>query len=159
MSHELHYSSNNVRSFFDDFPDFVQDPSAPISAEFARLAAHRQWKKGARSKTYERNWSKCIRMEFDNFYGKEYTKLESWQNICTEVGIEPLSSVTKCKKALSKVNVNLVNLIDCRTTGEKPLLFPSLDALRKYTRKRGRAFPREEAKEDGFIKILLKRIY
>lgn len=37
-------------------------------------------------------------MEFDSEYGTNYNRLESWQNLCTEVGIERLSSITQCKK-------------------------------------------------------------
>jgi hypothetical protein len=38
-------------------------------------------------------------------------------------------------------------------------LFPSLNALRKYTKEEGLFFPREEAKKEGFVKILLKEIF
>ncbi|KUL84351.1 hypothetical protein ZTR_06331 [Talaromyces verruculosus] len=145
-----------LKSFFDDFPDFVPDDSASISVNFASLATHRKWKNG--SKTYKRNWNKCVEMEFDKEYGTNYTRLESWQNLCTEVGIERLPSITQCKKALSKVNVNIVDLMDCRKSGLKSRLFPSLSALRKYTKETGRLFPREKAKKEGFVRALLKHI-
>jgi hypothetical protein len=95
-----HSSSNHAQTFFDDFPGFVPDPSAHISENFARLAAHRQWKTG--SKTYKRNWNKYVRMEFDSEYGTNYNRLESWQKLCTEVGIERLSSITQCKKVRNR---------------------------------------------------------
>jgi hypothetical protein len=89
-------SSTHAKSFFDNFPGFAPDPSARLRENFARLAAHRQWQTG--SKTYKRNWNKYVRMEFDNEYGANYSRLESWQNLCTEVGINSPASITKCKK-------------------------------------------------------------
>lgn len=89
-------ASSHIKSFFDDFPGFVPEPSAGLRENFARLAAHRQWKNG--SKNYQRNWNKYVRMEFDREYGTNYTRLESWQNLCAELGIERLPSITRCKK-------------------------------------------------------------
>lgn len=87
---------SHAKSFFDDFPDFIPDGSASISVNFASLAAHRKWKNG--SETYKRNWNKFVEMEFDREYGTNYTRLESWQNLCTEIGLERLSSIKQCKK-------------------------------------------------------------
>ncbi|EEA26182.1 hypothetical protein TMatcc_005571 [Talaromyces marneffei ATCC 18224] len=157
MAHQSNStSSTHVISFFDDFPDFVPDPSAGIRKNFARLAAHRQWKTS--SKKYKRNWNKYVRMEFDKAYGTNHTRLESWQNLCIEVGIGHLSSITQCKKALSKINVNIVDSMECRWSGNKPRLFPSLNSLRNYTKEHDLYFPRDAAKKEGFVKILLKPI-
>lgn len=93
---------DEVVSFFDEFPDFIPNPSAPISQEFARLAAQRKWKRGSKSKKYEINWRKCVTMEFENSYGRGFSKLESWQNLCVDVGIDPLSSITECKEVSNK---------------------------------------------------------
>jgi hypothetical protein len=51
--------------------------------------------------------------------------------------------------------VNIVDLVDCRRTGEKVRRFESRGELRLYTRNRGKTFPKEEAKEDGFLAALL----
>lgn len=61
-------------------------------------------------------------------------------------------------KALSKVYVNIVDLMDCRRSGGTPRLFLSLNALQNYTYKTGRFFPREKAKKEGFVRVLLKHI-
>lgn len=62
-------------------------------------------------------------------------------------------------QALAAVNVNLVNLVDHRRRPNSvPLqLFPSYRALRHWTlASRGRIFPKTVAKEEGFVKALLK---
>lgn len=36
---------------------------------------------------------------FDNRYGTDFTKLEKWQMLCVDVGVEPVPpSKTKCRK-------------------------------------------------------------
>ena len=53
--------------------------------------------------------------------------------------------------------VNLVNLIDHRNIGVRVIRFKNWEEFSKYTRN-GRKFPKEAAKEEGFIKALLRRI-
>jgi hypothetical protein len=50
-----------------------------------------------------------------------------------------------------------VNLIDHRATGAKVIRFKNYDAFWKYT-EGGRRFPLREAKEDGFIRALLRKL-
>lgn len=59
-------------------------------------------------------------------------------------------------KALKKTHVNLVDLIDCRRAGTAVRRFPTFSALRNYTVNTDRVFPKEVAKEDGFLKALLR---
>ena len=53
--------------------------------------------------------------------------------------------------------VNLVNLIDHRLDGTPVQRFGSFKSFRAYT-KDGNMFPRKAAKEEGFIKALLRRL-
>jgi hypothetical protein len=55
------------------------------------------------------------------------------------------------------VLVNLVNLIDHRLIGEKVIRFKNYNAFVAYT-SNGRTFPREAAKEEGFMKALLRKL-
>ncbi|GAD94191.1 conserved hypothetical protein [Paecilomyces variotii No. 5] len=143
-------------SFFESFPDFVYNPSAPVSAEFSRLASHRKWQ--VNSKTYRKMWSNCMSEAFENAYGTEFSRLQSWQNLCAELQVDVFDSIRKCKMALSKVYVNLIDLLDSRAHGTVVKKFKTVKELRDYTRKTGRYFPREKAKKEGFIRILLKHI-
>lgn len=62
-------------------------------------------------------------------------------------------------KALKKTHVNIVDLIDCRRAGTAVRRFPTYGALRAYTVETGKVFPREAAKEEGFVKVLLREIF
>jgi hypothetical protein len=54
--------------------------------------------------------------------------------------------------------VNLWDLIDARRAGTVVRKFPNLNALRKYTQEHGRIFPKRAAKDDGFLKDLLRKM-
>jgi len=63
-------------------------------------------------------------------------------------------------KALGNTHVNLVDLINCRRAGTRVHKFPSCYALREYTTTTpGKVFPKKAAKEDGFLKVLLREIF
>ncbi|KAH8690590.1 hypothetical protein BGW36DRAFT_401013 [Talaromyces proteolyticus] len=144
------------QNFFDRFPTFRPEPRARISVQFRRLAAHMKWETGSRR--WRKMWKECMGSEFSRLYGDNASRLQSWQDLCLDLGLQAPPSITKCKKLLSSVYVNIVDLIDCRAAGEIPRMFSSVAALKEYTRKYGQVFPRELAKEEGFIRILLKKI-
>jgi hypothetical protein len=62
-------------------------------------------------------------------------------------------------QALSKVYVNIVDLLDCRILKKKPRKFPSLKALEKYTRETKRVFSRDIAKQDKLLRVLLRKLW
>ena len=87
-------------TYFDKFRSagFIPDPTASILTEFKRLAKLRGWKVG--TKQYYHHKSQCFAGEFETHYGNKTERLEGWQSLCWEVGIEPApGSVTQCKKA------------------------------------------------------------
>ncbi|KAJ5950406.1 uncharacterized protein N7479_008819 [Penicillium vulpinum] len=144
--------------YFLRFPTFKRAPSVSANVEFARLANQMNWKKD--SKVYKQERAKFLVAEFNVHYGADPTKLENWQALCIELDIsEPIESITKCRKALAKVHVNLVDLVDARRTGKKVKHFSSATALRTYTRATEKIFPKSAAKADGFLKALLRAIY
>ncbi|PGG95019.1 hypothetical protein AJ79_10317 [Helicocarpus griseus UAMH5409] len=147
-----------VSDFFSRFAGFKPNPSVSAKDEFARLAHNRNWKENGGK--YQKEWAKFIAWEFSKHYGPQVTKLENWQSLCHEVGIEDgIESITKCKKALRSVHVNIVDLVDARRTGKKVKTFRSEAALRNYTLRTERIFPKKAAKGDGFLKALLREIF
>lgn len=86
-----------VTRYFDRFPTFEHDTSAPILVEFKRLSLHRNWK--IDSKRYRKNLRACLREEFSHHYGTNQSRLDYWQSLCMEVGVLPApSTITQCKK-------------------------------------------------------------
>ncbi|PWY65357.1 hypothetical protein BO94DRAFT_480115 [Aspergillus sclerotioniger CBS 115572] len=145
------------RPCFSDFPNFKQLPDLPISVEFYRLASQQRWKKG--SKTWCKVWNRCINMEYDRVIGKHLTGLDDWRRLCEELDLPgPFPSIRQCKKALSKVYVNIVDVLECRQLHRKPRKFHTLDALIAYTRNSGKFFGRAQAKQDQLLRTLLRKL-
>ncbi|KAJ4994116.1 hypothetical protein SVAN01_00593 [Stagonosporopsis vannaccii] len=135
-------------------------PNDDFNSMFNRLAIQEGWSMAHRKNRRH----EAIAGEIEGVYGTGNTKLEKWQELCRDVQIYPVPlSITKCKKALSAVHVNLVNLISHRHNRNVELkLFPSYHALRMWTlggKNGSRIFPKKLAKEEGFIKVLLKDLH
>lgn len=165
---------NSVSDWFDKFTNFVYDPRSGLRGNFDRLASHRRWGR----KLQNKRWSECQTFCFTALYGgnADKNKLEKWQDLCREVRIVDLpGSIGGCKKvrqtlitgdamfmrvqALGSRNVlvNLVNLIDHRSIGVPVIRFESYRAFHVYTMD-GCTYPRKAAKEEGFIKALLRKV-
>lgn len=167
------------QSYFARFPAFQIAATAPAIAEFNRLANQMNWREG--SKRYKRERSKFFESEFGIQFGTDASNLANWQALCLELEIKsPIQSISQCRKvcyiifffffifsfsklnifkALSKVHVNLVDIVDSRRTGKKVKFFASPKALRKYTIETEKIFPKSAAKKDGFLKALLRGIF
>lgn len=112
--------------------------------------------------------------------GTPATGLLARQALCEDVHISPIPpSITQSKKvgsssrhldvrsltarrtvqALSHVAVNHVDLVDYRRTGKPVKLFPSKTALRRYSIRQEKIFPKWQAKEDGFLSALLIHMF
>ncbi|KAL2060320.1 hypothetical protein VTL71DRAFT_9715 [Oculimacula yallundae] len=97
--------------------------------------------------------------EFARYFGSE-NKLENWQRLCRDVGIDrTLTSLNQCKKELQKVWVNIFDLIAAVHQNKIPRLFPNVSELRKYTIKSKKIFPKRKAKEGGPVRALLAHIF
>lgn len=84
------------RAFFQGFPGFCQNPNAPVSAEFARLAQLRGWKPG--SHNWKRNWNACMRAEYDRLIGNRVASLDTWQQLCRKLNLDDsLPSIRQCR--------------------------------------------------------------
>jgi hypothetical protein len=62
--------------------------------------------------------------------------------------------LTICEE-LSRIFVNIVDLIEARRLGREPTIFPSRSALRQYSRETGKIFNKRRAKANGYLTALL----
>ncbi|OGE47450.1 hypothetical protein PENARI_c044G00615 [Penicillium arizonense] len=143
--------------FLQDF-NVPYHPELPISYLFSLLSKERNWK--TNSRTWRKNWNKCMACEYDRLIGYCNTNLETWQELCRQVGIEgSFMSITKCKKALAGIHVNIIDVLDCWNTDDVPRRFASVRQLAEYTKKTNKTFNRHVAKQDKILRILLRRIF
>ncbi|PFH46145.1 hypothetical protein AMATHDRAFT_156161, partial [Amanita thiersii Skay4041] len=155
-----------LTAFFVQYnsPTFTYNPNAPPTTEFARLVRHSQWGTDPHPPTYyeaHERFSRAMGLTFRDFYGSDIHDINAWQALCLALGVvDPVpDTLRECKRIVKSTHVNLVDLIETRRTGELVRIFESQAALRNYTRRHKKIFPKESAKESGVLKYLLRRIF
>lgn len=110
---------------------------------------------------------------FDLNYGRDETKLEKWQQLCVDCGLEHGRSVKKCKavrllrrgyyypyiakskQLLRTVAVNIWDLIKARETGDLPVkTYGTKGELRRDLKNPTRRFPLARTKGSGENRLL-----
>lgn len=86
--------------FFSQFKDFTPDPNSSLITNFDLLTVSRGWAPHGRARTRaRRDFRNAMIDEFNRTYGTDYKNLESWQNLCRVVGIDPVpETITQCRK-------------------------------------------------------------
>ncbi|KAL1656587.1 hypothetical protein SLS61_001053 [Didymella pomorum] len=151
-------SSTPSRSWFDRYPDFTPNKTG-LWNNFCRLSKKRKWGSEKKGEML----IQCLIAEFNNKVASQadVSRLEKWQELCRDVYIKnPPGSVKQSKKILGarKMLVNVINLIDHRVNGTPVIRFKNYDECHEYTDQPGRRFPIEAAKQEGFIKSLLREL-
>ncbi|KAJ7049518.1 hypothetical protein C8F01DRAFT_1238455 [Mycena amicta] len=146
-------------AFWDRFPNFVYNPTAPLRSEFERLATQQHWS----AETKKQEWRTCAQMEFEHHFGAQGNvkpDLAGWQTMMVFCGFaEVFESIKECKEFLrANAHINMFDMIDAKRTGRVLVKHASLKALRKYSTKNKKIYPREKAKENEFLRILLIRM-
>ncbi|ESZ94628.1 hypothetical protein SBOR_4975 [Sclerotinia borealis F-4128] len=96
---------------------------------------------------------------WEDYFGNE-TQLANWQRLCVDVGMEEIpSSITKCRKALGKVWVNIYDFLDAKAEGKPVKRYKSEQKLAMYTMKSGKIYPKKQAKQGGPARVLLAHIF
>ncbi|KAI0839324.1 Caulimovirus viroplasmin-domain-containing protein [Hypoxylon sp. FL0890] len=168
------------QSYFDQFPNFAPDNSASFDDEFHRFASSQGLVSG--SQEYRRERTRAIRDELKFHYssqpnnpaetsdtipelGKEtldeQSKLEIYQNMCREIGVDPRDTITDCRRELKKVLVNIIDYIDARRIGKKVEIWEwaNFHEFSRYSLQDDKRIDRNEAKADGgFLSALLQQL-
>ncbi|KAL5115729.1 hypothetical protein ACEQ8H_006337 [Pleosporales sp. CAS-2024a] len=147
--------SEEPSPYWLQFSRFEPSPRAPFKKELARLAKHENWS----NKEKRKQQVKALAAEITHHYGTNRNKLDRWQQLCEDVGVDIVpKSITQCRKVISPVLVNLYNVIDHRRNPEvKIVRFKSYRDFVRYTRA-GHTFPKECAKQDNFISVFLRKM-
>ncbi|KAJ5354975.1 uncharacterized protein N7496_012187 [Penicillium cataractarum] len=142
--------------FFAQYPDFIHNPLASFSDDFKRLALERNWSYG--SKTWKQKWVLCTKAEYQDLIGTDLTNFEKWQTICFKLDIRGVYSIRQAKKALSQVHINLIDLLETWDAYRGPKKFSSTRELAHYSVSTSKIYPREAAKVDPALRVLLKHL-
>lgn len=169
------------QSYFDQFPDFKPNATACFDDEFGRFASSQGIVSG--SQEYRRERTKAIRDELKYHYSSqpnhvagtpqtipelrkgdltEEEKLDIYQNMCREIGVEPQEGIPECRRELKKVLVNIVDYIDARRVpGQKVEIWDwdDFEEFSEYSLQGHKRIDIHIAKADGgFLSALLQKI-
>ena len=91
-----------VSTYFSSFVSsgFTPDAASTLEDDFDRLSLHQGWVRGDPERV--KQWRTAVESELESQFGN-VDKLESWQALCKELGIDPPpTSITQCKKVSSE---------------------------------------------------------
>ncbi|EIW62098.1 uncharacterized protein TRAVEDRAFT_117909, partial [Trametes versicolor FP-101664 SS1] len=147
-----------IRDFFAQYPDFIYDPDAPFFEEFQRMQRVLHWQREERDAAREELRSAMVK-QFNDMYGTNVDDLESWQLLCTALGMKPPpADVETCQKKVKATHVNLVDFIEAPLLGESIETFTSELALSEYTKRTMKYFPRYDVNSGSLLQFLLRQI-
>jgi hypothetical protein len=86
--------------YWQQFPGFIPEPTATFKHELTRLAKHESWSSNVKRKQQV----KALTAEIAFHYGTHMNRLDRWQQLCEDVGIDVIpTSITQCRKVHSAV--------------------------------------------------------
>ncbi|KAF8546908.1 hypothetical protein OG21DRAFT_1425900, partial [Imleria badia] len=154
-------SPSPLEAFFANYaPRFQYNARVSASWEFYRLCDESGWHKDHPDrKVAHQDFKAALVQQFNVVYGTDVNALGAWQNLCHVVRIDPVpEDLHACRDAVYYTFVNLVDLVDTKTTGVEVTKFDSELALSAYTKSTGKFFPSDEAKAGGVLRYLLRQI-
>ncbi|KAF7184962.1 hypothetical protein HII31_13585 [Pseudocercospora fuligena] len=100
----------------------------------------------------------AIVAHFEEHYESKPSKLQAYQKLCEDLGVDVGTSITQCRKILNSVFVNIVDFV--KTPDKKTVhQFLNIQELRDYSRKKKKLFPLIRAKEDTVLRALLVKMF
>ncbi|KAF7367751.1 hypothetical protein MSAN_00839100 [Mycena sanguinolenta] len=147
-----------MSSYWNAHPNFVHNPAAPLQQEFNRLADQNGWDPDKAQ--YKREWKRCGQEEFAHHFGRDENRLAGWQAMCATVGVKEVpESIKQCKQVLRTTWINIFDLLDAKRTGRPVKKHASAKALREYTKREDKIFPKKDAKKNRFLKAWLIKMF
>ncbi|KAK4442032.1 zinc-finger double-stranded RNA-binding domain-protein [Podospora aff. communis PSN243] len=150
--------------FFLSFPSFDHVPSLSPATSYKLLRKHMAWSKdSADEERASRKYKEALVDEVKVWFGNQ-NDLTAWHTLFRAIGIEqPPDSIAACKAVARTTHVNIVDLIEWgrgdRSDDGGVKLFPNVQALRRYTIKTKKFFPRSAVKnEKGEKNIVLRHL-
>lgn len=92
-------SPDKASPFWYQYPGFEPDPQAPFKHELGRLCKHVKAQTKKEKKDLQ---AQALTAEIKFHYGAHMSRLDRWQELCAEVGIEKIpTSITQCQRVCS----------------------------------------------------------
>ncbi|KAF8599060.1 hypothetical protein BDV93DRAFT_498125 [Ceratobasidium sp. AG-I] len=151
----------HLAAFFLQYPDFTYDRSKPAMSEFDRMCKlYRRQDVDLDENDARQGIKDVLTQQFNVIYGTDENDLCAWQNLCRVLQHPNVpEDLELCRQLVDSTFVNIVDLVDNKSTGEPIVHFESEKELSWYTRDTGKYFPRDNAYAGGLLKFLLRHIF
>ncbi|KAJ6507763.1 hypothetical protein C8R47DRAFT_57228 [Mycena vitilis] len=150
--------STHLSQFFAAYPRYEYNPAGPASQQFHKLRRIYRFDNKASNEAYD-GYNRALGLTFSQEYGDDVDSLENWQGLCRAVEIVPIpETLEECEYAIEDSHVNLIDLVDLTTTGERVHRFKTERELSVYTKETGKFFPRKRMFKGALLRHLLRRI-
>lgn len=108
----------HINAFFAHYPTFQYNTTTPVTREFRRMCTFFHWGgNSTQRKDARESLGTAMVLQFNAFYGTDIHDINSWQNLCQVLEIDPIpDSITACRKVRyykSILNVKLMSTQGC----------------------------------------------
>ncbi|QRV85706.1 hypothetical protein RhiJN_13724 [Ceratobasidium sp. AG-Ba] len=150
-----------IQQFFSQYPEYAYDPAGETMSQFQQMSQAFKWKReDPEMQEAQQQLRIALTEDFNRIYGKDVNSLVNWQSLCRVLQLSDIpDDLSSCRQVVKGTFVNLVDLVDTKHTKKPVRHFESEAALRAYSRKTSKIFPKEEARAGGLLKFLLRRIF
>ncbi|KDQ53373.1 hypothetical protein JAAARDRAFT_137311 [Jaapia argillacea MUCL 33604] len=101
----------------------------------------------------------ALTKQFNTIYASDVNSLHSWGQLCQILEIVPVPETLQSRReAVKDTHVNLVDLVDTRSTSQRVRVFRTELHLSIYTKATDRFFPKRSAYAGGLLLFLLRNI-
>ncbi|KAI0663059.1 hypothetical protein C8Q70DRAFT_490319 [Cubamyces menziesii] len=147
-----------IQEFFAGYPTFDYDLSAPFFDEFQRLKKVSHFNKPQWERARDGLRAAMVK-QFNAMYGTNADDLESWQLLCSALGMDPVpNDIQTCRRKLQSTHVNLVDFVEAPMSGKPVRTFRSQQGLSTYTKTTEKFFPRRDVNAGSLLGCLLRQI-
>jgi len=88
-----------LEEFFERYPRFRFNSSAPATAQFHRLCDSYNWSRNDKQRLDAvEGFGNALSQSFNHTYGTEVNDIRSWQTICAVIEIDPIpNNLEECQ--------------------------------------------------------------
>lgn len=158
--------SSPLDVFFSEYPDFDSERNRTLSVatQLRQLRERERWwgRRFALWNAAFQKYRQALVLQFNASYGTDADDLATWHRILMVMGAGTPGTVDECKSLVGSMYVNLVDLVDASLDPVSiPVVsvFESAEALRLYTIRTQKYFPKDHALAGGLLNHFLRVIF
>ncbi|KAJ3509035.1 hypothetical protein NMY22_g16427 [Coprinellus aureogranulatus] len=156
-SHSEHQASTSLAAFFGQYSGFTYNPAKSATSEFRRLRNRLNLQGGgAEDRSFCQAFADTLGNQFNQKYGTEMSDISAWQRLCRRLGVSPIPErVDEAQQVSVLDQASGIETHSGRWRGWQLKTFPTKEALRKYTTKQKKSFPKQCSTAGAILSSLI----